>query len=142
MQWSKSELLGAISSGQVNFGSPLLEAGQWSMLPLTQGFDKIENSESGLFNVYLLCRCTDAKGVSKAKKIRLDYDLCQIWLDNPTKTVTLEVAQATFENSITGESRSYNTYSIVGGVELADKPAKPMTAAEKRKAAKAAANLG
>jgi len=142
MQWTKSELLGAISSGQVNFGSPLLEAGQWSMLPLTQGFDKIENSESGLFNVYLLCRCTDAKGASKAKKIRLDYDLCQIWLDNPTKTVTLEVAQATFENSITGESRSYNTYSIVGGVELADKPAKPMTAAEKRKAAKAAANLG
>ena len=142
MQWTKSELLGAISSGQVNFGSPLLEAGQWSMLPLSQGFDKIENSESGLYNVYLLCRCTDAKGACKAKKIRLDYDLCQIWLDNPTKTVTLEVAQATFENSMTGESRSYNTYSIVGGVELADKPAKPMTAAEKRKAAKATANLG
>ena len=140
MQWTKSELLSAISSGQVNFGSPLLEAGQWSMLPLSQGFDKIENSESGLFNVYLLCRCTDAKGAIKAKKIRLDYDLCQIWLDNPTKTVTLEVAQATFENSITGESRSYNTYSIVGGVELADKPAEPMTAAEKRKAAKATAN--
>lgn len=133
MQWTKSELLGAISSGQVNFGSPLLEAGQWSMLPLSQGFDKIENSESGLFNVYLLCRCTDAKGASKAKKIRLDYDLCQIWLDNPTKTVTLEVAQATFENTQTGESRSYNTYSIVGGIDLADK--KPMTAAAKKKAA-------
>ena len=140
MQWTKSELLGAISSGQVNFGSPLLDEGQWSMVPLTQGFDKIENSESGLFNVYLLCQCTDAKGASKAKKIRLDYDLCQIWLDNPTKTVTLKVAQATYENSLTGESRSYNTYSIVGGVELADKPATPITAAEEHQAAQATAS--
>ena len=123
MQWTKSEFVAAISNGQVNFGSPLLEAGKWSMLPLTQGFDKIENSESGLFNVYLLCRCTDAKGSTKAKKIRLDYDLAQIWLDNPTKSVTLEVGQATFENSVTGESRSYNTYSIIGGVDLAYKSA-------------------
>lgn len=125
MQWTKSEFVAAISNGQVNFGSPLLEAGKWSMLPLTQGFDKIENSESGLFNVYLLCRCTDAKGSTKAKKIRLDYDLAQIWLDNPTKSVTLQVEQATFENAVTGESRNYNTYSIIGGVDLAYKSATP-----------------
>lgn len=137
MQWTKSELIGAINSGQVNFGSPLLESGKWTMSPLSQGFDKIENS-GGLYNVYLLCRCTDALGASKAKKIRLSYELVQIWLDNPTKTVNLNVAQATFENSITGESRSYNTYSIVGGVELADKPAKPKTDA--KKPAKATAN--
>lgn len=136
MQWTKSELIDAISSGQVNFGSPLLESGKWTMSPLSQGFDTIQNESTGLSNIYLLCRCTDAKGSSKAKKIRLDYDLCQIWLDNPTKTVTLDVAQATYENNVTGESRNYNTYSITGSVELADKV--PMTAAEKRKAAKMA----
>lgn len=141
-QWSKTELLSAISAGNVNFGSPLLEAGKWVMTPLSQGFDTIKNEGTGLVNCYLLCRCTSDNGTTKAKKIRLDYDLCEIWLANPTKQVTLEVDQATFENTNTGESRSYNTYSIVGGVELADKPAKPMTAAEKRKAAKATANLG
>lgn len=134
-QWSKTELLNAISAGQINFGSPLLEAGKWTMSPLSQGFDKIENQETGLTNVYLLCRCTADNGSTKAKKIRLDYDLCEIWLANPTKSVSLEVAQATFENTNTGESRSYNTYSIVGGVELADKA---LTAAEKKAAAAAA----
>lgn len=135
-QWTKSELVAAISSGQVNFGSPLLEAGKWVMTPLSQGFDTIQNEQTGLANIYLLCRCTSSNGKTTAKKIRLDFDLCEIWLANPTKQVTLEVAQATYENNISGESRSYNTYSIIGGVELADKPAEPMTAA------KVAANLG
>ena len=134
MQWNKTELLAAISSGQVNFGSPLLEPGKWVMNPLSQGFDKLENETTGLANVYLLCRCTDSKGSSKAKKIRLDYDLCTIWLDNPTKSVTLQVEQATFENSVTGESRSYNTYSIVGGIDLAAKA--PATAKRRKAAAK------
>lgn len=137
-QWNKTELLEAIASGNVNFGSPLLEAGKWVMTPLSQSFDKIENESTGLANIYLLCRCVSGQA-TKAKKVRLDYDLAQIWLDNPTKSVSLSVEQAVFENNVTGESRSYNVYSIVGGVELADKPAKPMTAAE---AAEVAANLG
>lgn len=138
-QWSKTELLEAIASGKINFGSPLLDAGKWVMTPLSQSFDRIENESTGLANIYLLCRCISGQ-VVKAKKVRLDYDLCQIWLENPTKSVTLEVAQATYENTVSGESRNYNTYSITSSVELADKV--PMTAAEKRKAAKATANLG
>ena len=136
MQWNKTELLEALASGKINFGSPLLEAGKWIMTPLSQSFDTIENETTGLSNIYLLCRCVASDGSTKAKKVRLDFDLCEIWLANPTKSVTLEVAQAIFENTVTGENRSYNTYAITGNVELADKV--PMTAAEKRKAAKMA----
>lgn len=135
MQWNKTELLEALASGKINFGSPLLEAGKWVMTPLSQSFDTIENEQTGLSNIYLLCRCVSEQA-TKAKKVRLDYDLAHIWLANPTKAVSLNVEQATFENSMTGESRSYNTYAITGNVELADKV--PMTAAEKRKAAKMA----